>query len=251
MLSLMRASFTACLGALGVLSCLALLVLDSSLAFGQSAEAPVAEGDPIAEVLESDGAVAAIGVAAPRTQTAYITLSTGRLVLIRGRRLVVTQEPAPAAIVEEPPPPAQPEVVERAEARAEDAIWVEGHWRPDDEGFFWVEGAYVEPKSAHAFVPPRWVVVEERYLFFRGFYVPYGVFVRSFFNTYHYSGDPKSPNASSTKDRGPYWPVGVSGRPVGVSTTRSRGPYWPLGLGPPKVFSRPAQPPVGLSPARP
>ncbi len=233
-----------------VLCCALILAVTGSSARAQSDDG---EGAALDEVLDSvalDGAVAAIGIGTtPRAQTSYITLSTGRLVLLRGQRFVVTNEPGPAAVLEDAPPAPAAQDSQPAEEPFADAIWVPGHWQPSAGDFEWVDGAYIEPKAGHAFVPPRWVVVEERYLFFSGFYVPYRVYVLSFFNTYHYSGDPKAPSSRTNRDRGPYWPIGVSGRPVGVSTARSRGPYWPLGLGPPQVFNRTPSRPVGLPPS--
>jgi len=73
-------------------------------------------------------------------------------------------------------------------------------------------------------VPPRWAELEGEYLFFNGFYVPYGVYVRSHFNKYYYSGRPKG---AAVVDRGPYWPIGAptrANRPV-----RGSDPYWPVG----------------------
>ncbi|MEM8607074.1 MAG: hypothetical protein AAGF92_08215 [Myxococcota bacterium] len=202
----------------------------------------------VVEQLGTEGASVAIvtpnqGV---RGQSTFVTLSTGGLVFVRGQRFVVTSEPPPSVVITEPPPaPPVDAILNPTETTIAGAIWVPGYWTHGADGFVWVEGRHIAPKPGHVFVPPRWVLIQERYLFFNGFFVPHRVWVRSFFNTYHYSGDPVR-NRSATRDRGPYWPIGVSGRPVGTSTTRGRGPYWPLGLGPPTVLNRAGGSPVGL-----
>jgi len=62
---------------------------------------------------------------------------------------------------------------------------------------------------------------------FTGFYVPYNVYVRSYFNRYYYSGVP-TPGATST--RSPYWPVGApSPGSRALTSAGARDPYWPIG----------------------
>jgi len=164
---------------------------------------------------------------------AFATLTKGRLLTVGGQRVVVTQEPGPAAIVADPPPPPEGPLTDRPAAPFAAAIWVPGHWTHGVEGFVWVHGRFIAAKPGHAFVPPRWVFVADRHLFFSGFFVPYRVFVRSFFNTFHFSGDPTGRATSAARDRGPYWPIGASQPIVGTPSNRGRGPYWPIGLGPP------------------
>ena len=68
------------------------------------------------------------------------------------------------------------------------------------------------------------------YLYFTGFYVPYGVYVRSHFNRYYYSGMPAKTQTVQRVDRGPYWPVGAPSRGNGsLTSARARDPYWPVG----------------------
>jgi hypothetical protein len=175
----------------------------------------------------------------------FVTLSTGGLVWVRGQRFVVTQEPAPAAVVTEAPPPPPAGVATVSRSSVDDAIWVPGYWTHGEEGFVWVEGQHIAGKPGHAFVPPRWVFVRDHYLFFDGFFVPHRVWVRSFFNTFHYSGTPVQ-NSSNARDRGPYWPIGVSSPAVGSVSAKARSPYWPIGLGPPTVLNRRGATVVGL-----
>ncbi len=166
----------------------------------------------------------------------FVTLTRGRLLLVGSRPVAVTQEPGPAAVVLEAPPPPE-NSVEPPAAPFQGAIWVPGHWTRGAEGFVWVNGRFIAPKPGHAFVPPRWVLVAERHLFFAGFFVPHGVFVRSFFNTFHFSGAPTGRVSAATRDRGPYWPIGASRPIVGAPSSKGRGPYWPIGLGPPTVLN--------------
>lgn len=156
----------------------------------------------------------------------YPVLTRGQVVLVNAQRLVVTQEPQPVATVAEPPP--EPKVLEDESNRparpSAGAVWVTGHWAYGPTGYTWIAGRYVVARPGHVFVPPRWAELEGEYLYFNGFYVPYGVYVRSHFNKYFYSGRPKGAVASS---RGPYWPVGApsaANRPV-----RGSDPYWPIG----------------------
>lgn len=176
----------------------------------------------------------------------FATLTRGRLLLVGGQRVVVTQEPGPAAVVLEAPPPPDDSVLEPPTAPFEGAIWVPGHWTHGAEGFLWMDGRFIAPKAGHAFVPPRWVVLADRHLFFAGFFVPHRVFVRSFFNTFHFSGDPTGRASSATRDRGPYWPIGASRPIVGTPRSKGRGPYWPVGLGPPTVLNTRGGTVVGL-----
>ena len=176
----------------------------------------------------------------------YVTLTTGGLLLVGGQRVVVTREPAPAAIVAEAPPAPQLPVTGPPDPPFPGAIWVPGHWTHGAGAFVWVNGRHIAPKAGHVFVPPRWTFVTGRHLFFSGFFVPHRVFVRSFFNTFHFSGDPTRRASSATRDRGPYWPLGVTGRTVGVRSSKGRGPYWPLGLGPPTVINTRSSRIVGL-----
>ncbi|MEM7137493.1 MAG: hypothetical protein AAF500_12980 [Myxococcota bacterium] len=217
--------------------------------------ASVAFGAPPSVSAQEEGAIqdlgsgAAVAVITPERTTedpGFVTLSTGGIVLLRGQRFVVTNEPAPIAAVTEAPPPPPRDATKSAETSIADAIWVPGYWRHGTDGFVWVEGCHIAPKQGHVFVPPRWVSINGHFLFFNGFFVPHRVWVRSFFNTYHFSGEPGSANRSASRDRGPYWPIGVSGRPVGRTTTRGRGPYWPVGLGPPTVLNRRGGSVVGL-----
>ena len=156
----------------------------------------------------------------------YPVLTRGQVVLVNAQRLVVTQEPRPLAALGEPPP--EPKVLEDEATRparpSAAAVWVAGHWAYGPTGYTWIAGRYVTARVGHAFVPPRWAEAEGQYLYFNGFYVPHGVYVRSHFNKYFYSGKPQR---STTVDRGPYWPVGAptaANRPV-----RGSDPYWPVG----------------------
>jgi len=199
----------------------------------------VAHAQSDAELGLGEGAaVAVVEARSVGPDSTFVTLSTGGLVWVRGRRFVVTQEPAPASISEDAPPAPPRDALTESTAPFENATWVQGHWRHDGDGFSWVEGRHIARKPGHVFVPPRWVCIGNRYLFFDGFFVPHRVWVRSFFNTFHFSGDPSQQAERTARDRGPYWPIGVSGRPVGVQARSGRGPYWPLGLGPPTVLNR-------------
>lgn len=196
-----------------------------------------AQTDAVAEVASAEGAVAAIGIRPVDPVRPFITLTTGRLLLVGGQRVVVAREPRPAAVaVEAPPAPLVPTTV-LSDPPFTGAIWVPGHWTHGADGFVWVDGRHIAPKLGHVFVPPRWAFVGGRHLFFNGFFVPHRVFVRSFFNTFHFSGDPTHNASSAIRDHGPYWPIGASGRIVGVPSSKGRGPYWPVGLGPPTVLN--------------
>jgi hypothetical protein len=159
----------------------------------------------------------------------YPVLTRGQVVLVNAQRLVVTQEPQPLASLAEAPP--EPQTVEsegsRPDAPSKNAIWVAGHWIYGSTGFSWVSGRYIASRPGHVFVPPRWAVYEEQYLYFTGFFVPYNVYVRSHFNRYYYSGTPKH---GSQTARGPYWPVGAPTGANSASTSANvRDPYWPIG----------------------
>lgn len=156
----------------------------------------------------------------------YPVLTRGQVLLVNAQRLVVTQEPRPLATVAEAPP--EPKVLEDEASRptrpSAGAVWVPGHWAYGPTGYTWIAGRYVTTRPGHVFVPPRWAESEGQHLYFNGFHVPYGVYVRSHFNKYFYSGRPKNTVATN---RGPYWPVGAptrANRPV-----RGSDPYWPVG----------------------
>lgn len=173
----------------------------------------------------SDGAVVAVDVATP----GYPTLNRGRVVLINAQRLVVTQELPPVATLSEAPPERQVVEVEASRPTPPNArsVWVAGHWAYRATGLYWVAGRYVATRPGYVFVPPRWASLDDEYLFFSGFFVPRGVYVRSHFNKYYYSG-PRETGSRTT--RGPYWPVGAptpANRPV--TSARARDPYWPVG----------------------
>ena len=157
----------------------------------------------------------------------YPVLTRGQVMFINAQRLVVTQEPLPVAKVAEAPPAPQALDAERADAPYAGAIWVAAHWIYGPTGFSWVAGRYVSPRVGHVFVPPRWASFEEQYFYFSGFYVPYGVYVRSHFNRYYFSG---MPNRQSRPNHGPYWPVGAPTRANSALTSaNARDPYWPIG----------------------
>ena len=167
--------------------------------------------------------------ASAAADTEYPVLTRGQVVLVNAQRLVVTQEPPPAATVADAPP--EPQVVEveanRPSPPSAGAIWVGGHWVHGASGFTWVAGRYVAARPGHVFVPPRWAVHEQQHLFFSGFFVPRGVYVRSHFNRYFYSG---ARYTGSHTTRGPYWPVGAPTRGNRPLTSASaRDPYWPVG----------------------
>jgi hypothetical protein len=181
-----------------------------------SADAPSTEGATV--VANALGTVAD-----------YPALTRGQVVLINAQRFVVTEEPPPVATVAESPP--EPKVVEVEESRptapSASAIWVAGHWAYGATGFSWVAGRYVAGRPGHVFVPPRWAVVDEQYFYFTGFYVPHGVYVRSHFNRYYYSGLPKTGSQMAHR---PYWPVGAPTRANGALTSAgAHDPYWPIG----------------------
>ena len=179
-----------------------------------------------AEAPSQDGAVVAIDVA--RTTTSYPVLTKGQVVLINAQRFVVTHEPLPAATVAEAPPAPQATGSRRPSAPQRGAIWVDAHWIYGPTGFSWVSGRYVAPRSGHVFVPPRWAALGDQHFYFTGFYVPYGVYVRSHFNRYYYSGMPE--NRSRTNP-GPYWPVGAPTRANSALTSaNAHDPYWPIGV---------------------
>jgi hypothetical protein len=171
-----------------------------------------------------------VGVNAPGAGPEYPVVKRGQIVMVNAQRFVVAREPLPVASVGEAPP--APRVVEdeasRPPAPSENAIWVAGHWAHGADGFVWISGRYVAARAGHAFVPPRWAVDETRHLFFTGFYVPYGVYVRSHFNRYYFSGVQRN---AAHPGRSPYWPIGAPGpakRPLTSASTR-RDPYWPIG----------------------
>ena len=142
----------------------------------------------LAEPPVGDGAAVIVNTAG--TTPDYPVLTRGRVVFINAQRFVVTPEPPPAAKVAEAPPGPQTSADDRPVAPQAGAIWVDGHWTYGPTGFSWVAGRYVAPRSGHVFVPPRWASLEGQHFFFSGFFVPRGVYVRSHFNRYYYSGVP-------------------------------------------------------------
>lgn len=182
--------------------------------------APVRADAPLAE-----GAVVTVGTLG--TTPDYPVLTRGSVVFVNAQRFVVTREPLPIATVAEAPP--QPKVADEQQptAPSASAVWIAGHWAYGPTGYTWIAGRYVAQRVGHVFVPPRWAFVEEQYLYFTGFYVPRGVYVRSHFNRYYYSGAPKQ---RSGVDHGPYWPVGAPTPGNRQLTSASaRDPYWPIG----------------------
>ncbi len=193
------------------------VVLGSAIGVGGSsagADAPL-----------SDGAVATVGTVGMTPE--YPVLTRGRVVLVNAKRLVVTEEPPPRGRISAAPPEPQAGDPQRPPAPSASAVWVVGHWAYGAAGLSWVAGHYVVGRPGHVFVPPRWAVFEEQYLYFTGFYVPLGVYVRSHFNRYYYSG---APARVARTDHGPYWPVGAptsGNRPL--TSASARDPYWPIG----------------------
>jgi hypothetical protein len=157
----------------------------------------------------------------------YPALTRGQIVVVNAQRFVVTREPLPLATLEEEPPAPLGAATARPPLPYDGAIWVDGHWAYGATGFSWVAGRYIAARGGHVFVPPRWAFLDGRYFYFDGFYVPYGVYVRSHFNRYYFSG---MPPGSVTTAHGPYWPVGAPGpAPAASTTVRARDPYWPIG----------------------
>jgi len=157
---------------------------------------------------------------------AYPVLTRGQVVVVNAQRFVVTEEPPPLGKVAEAPPAAPPTTAgDRPPAPQVGAIWVDAHWSYGQDGVAWVDGRYVAPKAGHVFVPPRWAAVDDGFLYFTGFYVPQGVYLRSYFNRYYYSGPPTVGWGSNTS---PYWPIGVSA-PANGAQSRANDPYWPIG----------------------
>jgi len=183
--------------------------------------APVSAETPIA-----DGTVATVDALGATPQ--YPTLTRRHVVLVNAQRFVVAQEPLPVAKIAEAPPEPPTKAVNRPNAPYAGAIWVQPHWIYGPNGFSWVAGRYAAPKAGHVFVPPRWASLEGQYFYFSGFYVPYGVYVRSYFNRYYYSGLPPK---ASRPNHGPYWPIGAPTRANSSLTGASpRDPYWPIGV---------------------
>ena len=182
--------------------------------------------EPSADDRAGAGAVVTVNTLA--TTSEYPVLTRGQVVLVNAQRFVVTREPRPAAKVAEAPPAPQASEVDRPTAPQAGAVWVEAHWIYGPTGFSWVAGRYVVPRAGHVFVPPRWASLDGQYYFFTGFYVPYGVYVRSHFNRYYYSG---RPTKQSGPNPGPYWPVGAPTRANSALTSaQARDPYWPIGV---------------------
>ena len=179
-----------------------------------------------AETPIEDGAV--VTVNALGTTPEYPVLSRGQVVLINAQTFVVTREPLPSAKVAEAPPKPQDTSVDRPAAPSAGAIWVAAHWIYGPTGFSWVAGRYVLPRAGHVFVPPRWASLDGQYFYFTGFYVPYGVYVRSHFDRYYFSGVPKNRTGPT---HGPYWPIGAPTRTNSALTSANvRDPYWPIGV---------------------
>ena len=180
----------------------------------------------LADATGEDGAVVTVDTLG--TTPEYPVLTRGQVVLINAQRFVVTREPLPAAKVAEAPPAPQANEVDRPAAPQAGAVWVQAHWIYGPTGFSWVAGRYVAPRAGHVFVPPRWASLDGQHFFFTGFYVPYGVYVRSHFNRYYYSG---MPNNQSRPNQGPYWPIGAPTRANSALTSaHARDPYWPIGV---------------------
>lgn len=180
----------------------------------------------LAETPIDDGAV--VTVRALGTTPAYPVLTRGQVVFINAQRFVVTREPLPRAQVAEAPPEPPATADDRPAAAQAGAVWVAAHWVFGPTGFSWVAGRYVAPRAGHVFVPPRWAALDGQYFFFTGFFVPRGVYVRSHFNRYYFSGTPKQ---QSRTTHGPYWPVGAPTRANSALTSASaRDPYWPIGV---------------------
>ena len=194
--------------------CALLIVAVSVVSAGASADA--AHGEGVSVTIQTLGGAAR-----------YPVLTRGQVLIVNAQRFVVTQEPLPLGTVSKAPP--EPKVLENEDERpaapSANAIWVPGHWAHGPSGLGWIAGRYVASRRGYVFVPPRWAELDGQHLYFTGFYVPYGVYVRSHFNRYYFSGTPKN---AAVSDRGPYWPVGVptsANRPV----TSARDPYWPIG----------------------
>ncbi len=180
----------------------------------------------LAETPIGDGAVVRVNTLG--TTPEYPVLGRGQVVLINAQRFVVTREPLPSAKVAEAPPAPQATAGDRPAAPSAGAIWVAAHWIYGPTGFSWVAGRYVLPRAGHVFVPPRWASLEGQYFYFTGFYVPYGVYVRSHFNRYYFSGLPPK---RSGPNHGPYWPLGAPSSANRTLTSASaRDPYWPIGV---------------------
>ncbi len=178
---------------------------------------------------------------------AFPVLTRGQVVFVNAQRLVVTQEPPPLAQVSEAPPAPPVESSERPRTPSPGAIWVDGHWMPGASGFIWVSGRFVAPRRDHVFVPPRWAALDGQFLFFNGFFVPRGVFVRSHFNKLFFSGT--SAQSAQPVDRGPYWPVGLPSRGRSLTSANARDPYWPVGA--PTRANSPFHRTTARSPFRP
>jgi hypothetical protein len=186
----------------------------------------ICAGPAFADPPIDDGAVVMVNTL--RATPKYPVLTRGQVVLVNAQRLVVTREPLPTAKVAKAPPEPQASEVDRPAAPQAGAIWVEAHWIYGPTGFSWVAGRYVAPRSGHVFVPPRWASLDGQYFFFTGFFVPYGVYVRSHFNRYYYSG---AQAKQSRTNPGPYWPVGAPTRANSALTSaNARDPYWPIGV---------------------
>jgi hypothetical protein len=173
----------------------------------------------------TEGAIATVAGLGPNG--AFPVLTQGQVVFVNAQRLVVTQEPPPAAQVSEPPPAPPVQSSERPAAPSAGSIWVDGHWTLGAAGFTWVSGRFIPPRAGHIFVPPRWAVLDDQFLFFNGFFVPFGVFVRSHFNKFFFSGT--VPQRSQRVDRGPYWPIGLPSPRRPLTSANARDPYWPVG----------------------
>jgi len=185
----------------------------------------IATAPAFAEPPSKDGAGVTVDTLGARTEHAVLT--RGQVIFVNGQRFVVTQEPPPVAKLDEAPPEPRATSGHRPRAPQPGAIWVAPHWVYGPAGFSWVAGRYVAPRAGHVFVPPRWASLDGQYFLFRGFFVPYGVYVRSYFNRFYFSGLPAK---QVRPDHGPYWPLYVPTRANSALTSaNAHDPYWPIG----------------------
>ena len=148
--------------------------------------------------------------------------------LVNAQRFVVTREPLPAAKVAEAPPAPQASEVDRPAApQSRRGL---GRSALDLRAHRLLLGRWpLRRTTSRARVRPATLgVLDGQHFFFTGFYVPYGVYVRSHFNRYYYSGMPKN---RSRPTQGPYWPIGAPTRANSALTSaNARDPYWPIGV---------------------
>lgn len=200
----------------------------TTIAMGAALCVLAASPTPAAAEVPLDQAGAVVAVGAVGTTPGYPVLTRGSVVFINAQRFVVTREPLPAMTISEAPPEPKTSLEQRPAKPQGDAVWVPGHWVYGPVGFSWVSGRYVAPRVGHVFVPPRWASLDGQHFFFNGFFVPRGVYVRSHFNRYYYSG-PRHNRATSNS--GPYWPIGAPTRAnSSLTSANARDPYWPIGV---------------------